>query len=35
MARELGKDGVTVNCIAPGNIDTDMTAAAGQGIIMS
>lgn len=33
MARELGKDGVTVNCIAPGNIDTDMTAAAGQGII--
>lgn len=33
MARELGKDGVTVNCIAPGNIDTEMTASAGQGII--
>ncbi|MFO0417297.1 MAG: SDR family NAD(P)-dependent oxidoreductase [Pseudomonadota bacterium] len=33
MARELGKDGITVNCIAPGNIDTEMTAAAGQAII--
>jgi 3-oxoacyl-[acyl-carrier protein] reductase len=25
MARELGSRGVTVNCVAPGFIDTDMT----------
>jgi 3-oxoacyl-[acyl-carrier protein] reductase len=25
MARELGSRGITVNCVAPGLIDTDMT----------
>jgi 3-oxoacyl-[acyl-carrier protein] reductase len=30
MARELGKHGITVNAVAPGNIDTDMTRAAGE-----
>jgi len=30
MARELGKHGITVNAVAPGNIDTQMTAAAGE-----
>lgn len=29
MARELGPHGITVNAIAPGNIDTEMTASAG------
>lgn len=33
MARELGSDGVTVNGIAPGNIDTEMTRSAGQGVV--
>jgi len=33
MARELGADGITVNGIAPGNIDTDMTRSAGQGVV--
>jgi len=27
MAREVGSRGITVNCIAPGFIDTDMTRA--------
>jgi 3-oxoacyl-[acyl-carrier protein] reductase len=27
LARELGSRGITVNCIAPGFIATDMTAA--------
>ena len=31
MARELGKFGISVNAIAPGNIDTDMTKEAGDG----
>ena len=27
LARELGSRNITVNCVAPGFIDTDMTAA--------
>ncbi len=27
MAREVGSRGITVNCVAPGFIDTDMTKA--------
>jgi 3-oxoacyl-[acyl-carrier protein] reductase len=27
LAREIGSRGITVNCIAPGFIDTDMTRA--------
>lgn len=30
LARELGSRGITVNCIAPGFIETDMTAALGD-----
>ena len=30
LARELGSRGVTVNCVAPGFIDTDMTRALGE-----
>ena len=26
LAREIGSRGITVNCVAPGFIDTDMTA---------
>ncbi|GAA2160970.1 3-oxoacyl-[acyl-carrier protein] reductase [Humibacillus xanthopallidus] len=33
MARELGAHGITVNGIAPGNIDTEMTRSAGQGVV--
>ena len=33
MARELGAFGVTVNGIAPGNMDTEMTRSAGQGVV--
>lgn len=32
MARELGKHGITVNAVAPGNFDTDMTAQAGDAV---
>ena len=27
LAREIGSRGITVNCVAPGFIDTDMTRA--------
>ncbi|WP_296873215.1 3-oxoacyl-ACP reductase FabG [Tibeticola sp.] len=30
LARELGSRGMTVNCVAPGFIETDMTAALGE-----
>jgi 3-oxoacyl-[acyl-carrier protein] reductase len=30
LARELGSRGVTVNCVAPGFIDTDMTRVLGE-----
>ncbi|WP_433795087.1 SDR family NAD(P)-dependent oxidoreductase [Actinoplanes sp. CA-252034] len=33
LAFELGKDGITVNAIAPGNVDTAMTRRAGDGYI--
>ncbi len=33
MARQLGKDKITVNCVAPGNIDTEMTASAGNEVV--
>jgi 3-oxoacyl-[acyl-carrier protein] reductase len=30
LAREVGSRNVTVNCVAPGFIDTDMTRALGE-----
>lgn len=30
LAREVGSRGITVNCVAPGFIDTDMTKAIGE-----
>lgn len=33
MARDLGSFGITVNGIAPGNMDTEMTRSAGQGVV--
>jgi 3-oxoacyl-[acyl-carrier protein] reductase len=30
LARELGSRNITVNCVAPGFIDTDMTAGLGE-----
>jgi 3-oxoacyl-[acyl-carrier protein] reductase len=33
LARELGKHGITVNAIAPGNFATDMATEAGEGFV--
>lgn len=33
MAKELAIHGITVNAIAPGNFDTEMTTSAGQGVV--
>ena len=30
LARELGSRGITVNCVAPGFIDTDMTKSLSE-----
>jgi 3-oxoacyl-[acyl-carrier protein] reductase len=30
LAREVGSRGITVNCVAPGFIETDMTRALGE-----
>jgi 3-oxoacyl-[acyl-carrier protein] reductase len=30
LAREVGSRGITVNCVAPGFIDTDMTRSLGE-----
>jgi 3-oxoacyl-[acyl-carrier protein] reductase len=30
LAREIGSRGITVNCVAPGFIDTDMTRSLGE-----
>jgi len=32
LARELGSRGITVNCVAPGLIDTDMTRSLGDSV---
>jgi 3-oxoacyl-[acyl-carrier protein] reductase len=33
LARELGPHGITVNCVAPGNINTDMTKSAPKEVV--
>ncbi len=35
LAKELGRKGITVNCILPGNIDTDMMRAVPEQILQS
>ena len=30
LARDVGPRGVTVNCVAPGFVDTEMTASLGE-----
>ena len=34
LAKELGRKGVTINCILPGNIDTDMMRAVPEKILL-
>ena len=35
LSRELGKAGITVNCVAPGYMDTDMTKGIGPDKLLS
>jgi len=35
LSRELGKVGITVNCVAPGYMDTDMTKSIGSDKLLS
>lgn len=35
LSRELGKAGITVNCVAPGYMDTDMTKGIAPGKLLS
>ncbi|WP_164133814.1 SDR family oxidoreductase, partial [Stenotrophomonas maltophilia] len=35
LAREIGSRGVTVNCVAPGFVETDMTEALDERLVNS